>query len=103
MGLLISDPHIQVFKVSLEGSLRQVTHSNRPAGHEAMLPPLSQALSPCDMLQEGQSKEDAVPKLEVKQSSGKRHHRRELWPLGDDGALEDTKAQGSDDTCGWSG
>ena len=63
MGLLISDPHIQVFKVGLEGSLRQVTHPDRPAGHEAMLPPICQALSPCDMLQDGQCKEDAAPQV----------------------------------------
>lgn len=102
-GLLISDPHIQVFKVGLEGSLRQVTHPDRPAGHEAMFLPVSQALSLCDMLQDGYFKEDATPKLEVKQSNGKRCHGRELWPRGDDGAIKDTDAHGNDDTCRWSG
>lgn len=100
---MISDPHIQVFKVGLEGSPRQVTHPDRPAGHEAMLPPISQALSPCDMLQDEQCKEDATPKLEVKQSNGKQYHGRELWPQGDDGAIKDTDAHGNDDTYRWSG
>lgn len=48
-GLLISDRYIQVFKVSLERSLCQLTHPDRVAGREATLPPISQALSPCDL------------------------------------------------------
>lgn len=100
-GLLINDPYIQVFKVGLEGSLGQLTYSNRPAGHEAMLPPISQALSPGGMLQDGQCKDDVAPKLEVKQSNGKQYHG--VVATGDDGAMEDTDAHGNDDTCGWSG
>lgn len=39
----------------------------------------------------------------MKQSNGKQYDRRELWPRGDDGDMEDTDARGNDDTCGWSG